>query len=104
MSITGAEGQGSDPAPKQAKESLLPRVVKNEAASTVILKYMEGITKRAGKLAESWAHCIQLFEMSQAMGLPLQPNRNSEELAAKYESIPEASRSAAQSATLDLQV
>lgn len=48
-----APASGAGSSANKTAPAVLPQVQKNESASSVILKYMEGITKRIGKLTDS---------------------------------------------------
>ena len=47
-------GEAGDNRPTPTSQQLLPQIQKNEKPSVVILKYVDGITKRIGKIVESW--------------------------------------------------
>lgn len=48
-----APASGAGSSANKTAPAVLPQVQKNESASSVILKCMEGITKRIGKLTDS---------------------------------------------------
>ena len=64
-SNSGAASNANKTAP-----AVLPQLQKNESASSVVLKYMDGITKRIGKLTDSCytsniQTLVQLFLLKQ---------------------------------------
>ena len=50
--VSGGGGTSAPNAPKPAP-AVLPQVQKNELPSNVVLKYMDGITKRISKLTDA---------------------------------------------------
>ena len=49
----GSGGPSPGESQRPGKEQILPQIQKNQKVSTVILKYMEGITKRVGKISDA---------------------------------------------------
>lgn len=52
--VDGNGHQSKGPVPGPANNSVFPPVLKDEAPSVHILRYMDGITKRVQKLQEAW--------------------------------------------------
>lgn len=46
--------QGAPATNQQPSNALFPPVLRSQVASSVILKYVDGITKRINKVSEAW--------------------------------------------------